>query len=293
MNKIALFILALGIIGCSNLEGQTKEQTQQIVQSKAQHKYGGWYCPDNLNGFPAVDINNWEDVPVVNGRLPSQEEARNGTSLIYIDTTEYPNAKAIDIILPKLAEYYNEFTRKKEHIIVIQAINIDSDSIVGFRFVNGGNGSARMKDVHFMSDDEIAAIPNSDFVVFKTNIQSTQENIWKVMTDTMNLNSLTASFSSNIKDENEWRDKTNVNYFYSSAGVKTSAYADLLFGNFYVQNDYVIDGNAYVEKFLLLENAEENYTELKIVCGPYSDDFKAQKGILERWAEKVKGLSEL
>jgi hypothetical protein len=61
--------------------------SQEDSESKVKdtHRYGGWYCPDNLNGFPAVDIQDWDAVPVINDRLPTREEAQNGTSLMYID----------------------------------------------------------------------------------------------------------------------------------------------------------------------------------------------------------------
>ena len=67
------------------------------IKKQEPHKYGGWYCPDNLNGFPAVDISNWESVPVVNGRMATKEETHNGISLIFVDDLKYPNAKALDI----------------------------------------------------------------------------------------------------------------------------------------------------------------------------------------------------
>ena len=110
-----------------------------------QHRYGGYYCPDNLGGFPAVDINNWENVPVVNGRMATEEETQNGTSLIYVDLEKYPNAKPLDIKMPKLARYFNRNSGKEEIIIVIQALNVSNDSVVGFRYLNGGNGSAYLK----------------------------------------------------------------------------------------------------------------------------------------------------
>ena len=47
-----------------------------------------------------------------------------------------------------------------------------------------------------------------------------------------------------------------------------------------------------MEKFLLLRDEETNQTELKIVCGPFKDDFETQQFVLHQWAEKVKELSE-
>ena len=55
-------------------EGKSVEKATIVKQEP--HKYGGWYCPDNLNGFPAVNISNWKYVTVVNGRLPTKEETQ-------------------------------------------------------------------------------------------------------------------------------------------------------------------------------------------------------------------------
>ena len=80
------------------------DQKEGIVQTvpTQPHNYGGWYCPDNLTNFPAVDIGNWKNVPVVNNRMATEEEAQNGTSLIFVDAEKYPNAKALDINYAKI-----------------------------------------------------------------------------------------------------------------------------------------------------------------------------------------------
>ena len=70
----------------------------------------------------------------------------------------------------------------------------------------------------------------------------------------------------------------------------TSAYANELFGNYYVQNDY--DSLSFTEKFLVFENEETKSTQLEIVCGPFIDDYETQKQLLKNWAQKVKELSE-
>jgi len=66
--------------------------------------------------------------------------------------------------MPKLVRYYNEYSKREDLIIVIQAINVENDSIVGFRYLNGGNGSARLNEVRFLADNEIEMIPASRFV---------------------------------------------------------------------------------------------------------------------------------
>ena len=117
--------------------------------------YSGWYCPDNVRGFPPVDIKSWFKVPVVNGRLPTYEETQNGTSLIYYDITKTPDAKAYSMILPKLASFFCYDTKKTETVIVIQIVQTATDTVAGYRFVTGGNGTSNFRDLHFFTDEEI------------------------------------------------------------------------------------------------------------------------------------------
>ena len=278
------------LMSCS--QNSKVEKTIEKVNTKKQepHNYGGYYCPDNLNGFPAVDINNWENVPVVNGRMATKEETQNGTSLIFVDANKYPDAKPLDIKMPKLASFYNKYSERKDLIIVIQAINVNNDSIVGFRYLNGGNGSARLNEVRFLSDNEIEMIPESRFVSFNININASQDVIWEVLTNPENTIPLQSIFDKDNTLKTDWRKSSNVNYHYPNTGNLTSSYADILFGSFYIQNDY--DNAHYNEKFLLLENQLTHITELKIVCGPYDTDFESQKLILTNWAQKVKEMSE-
>jgi hypothetical protein len=48
----------------------------------------------------------------------------------------------------------------------------------------------------------------------------------------------------------------------------------------------------YTEKFLLIVDKVGHQTELKIVCGPYGDDYEKQKSIILAWSKKLKDLSE-
>jgi hypothetical protein len=270
---------------------ETQINKEQQVEKKY-HNYGGWYCPDNLNGFPAVNIENWNTVTVVKNRLPNQEETRNGASLIYVDTLEYPNAKPLDIELPKLARFYNESSKKEELVIVIQAINVLDDSIVGFRYLNGGNGSAWLNEVTFLNEADINKLTPAKFVTLSISIDATQDSIWKVLTKPEYYKTLQPIFDQDNKLTNLLTRTSSINFKYPEAGILTAEYADDLFGNKYAQIDYELDDYQYVEKFLLLENPKTKTTELKIICGPYQSDYKTQKIIIDTWAKKVKELSE-
>lgn len=136
--SICLVVAAILFASCMEHESSmdviaettATSQPEETVKSEP-HRYGGWYCPDNLNGFPPVDINNWKNVPVVNGRLPTKEETQNGTSLIFVDMEKYPEAKPLDMKMPQLARFYNHNVQREDIVIIIQVINVSNDSVVG------------------------------------------------------------------------------------------------------------------------------------------------------------------
>ncbi|MDO8999177.1 MAG: hypothetical protein Q7W45_05385 [Bacteroidota bacterium] len=116
-----------------------------------------WDCPDNID-FPAIDIKSWNQVPIVNGRLPTYEETQNGTALLYIDKNVNPDlqeAKPYDMMLPKLAYFTNPRTKKEEIVIVIQIVEFTNFIWVGFRYLTGGNGASKFKEFRFLSDSEV------------------------------------------------------------------------------------------------------------------------------------------
>ena len=291
-------VCATALISCSesNVQAVNKEEAPAIQKentaTQEQHRYGGYYCPDNLGGFPAMDIANWKSVPVVNGRMPTREETQNGTSLIFVDQEKFPNAKPLDMEMPKLARFFNRNSGKEEIIIVIQALNVSNDSVVGFRYLNGGNGSAYMNQVRFLSDEEIESISSSRFVSLNINIDATKAAVWDVLTKPESYEALKAIFDKENTLWDGWNKSSKVNFKYLERGTSTSEYAGELYGNMYIQIDSERGDDQYVEKFFVSENEETKTAELVIACGPYGDDFERQEAILNKWAQKVKELSE-
>lgn len=172
----------------NTVELNTKEVSSMMIEApikpanKKQHPYGAWSCPDNLRGFPPVNVQELDKVKVVANRLPTKEETQSGTSLIFIDEEKYPNAKPFDIGLPRIARHYSQYTKKNELVVVIQAIIIDKDTIVGFRYLNGGNGSAWYKEVSFVPENEISELGATPFVSLKKEINASSEKIWNTIT---------------------------------------------------------------------------------------------------------------
>ena len=149
---LSFSILALLLSTCDEAPKET--WGSPIMYSKG---FIGWDCPDNLK-FPRVDLKDWYKVPVVNGRLPTLEETQNGTSLLFINIEMKPDIKDVQpfkMTLPKLAYFNNPTTHKKELVIVIQLVQFSDYVWAGLRYVSGGNASAIMSDLHFLTDDEI------------------------------------------------------------------------------------------------------------------------------------------
>ena len=290
MKNLMCLSLCLYLFGCIDAHTPTEEKEKK--EKKKPHSYGGWYCPDNLNGFPPVDIKDWQSVPVIEGRLPTKEEVKTEASLIYVDKEKHPNAKAFDMALPQLALYNNEYSKTEEYIIIIQAVEVEEDTIVGFRYLNGGNGSAYLSEVNILSDDVPTEMTSAKFIKENIQIKATQDEIWKVITSEQFTGELQPVFDINNALSTTWKENSNINFNYVSPLNLRSSFANKLFGCWYVQNDYWVNEMAYVEKVLLLENKEQNYTELKVVMGPLSSDFENQSTIIKNWVEKVKALSE-
>lgn len=294
--KVFIAVVLISFSSCSQnstittTNDSTNETAIKSTVQPEPHSYGGWYCPDNLFGFPPVNSSDWKNVPVINGRLATKEETQTEAALIFVDTEKYPEAKPLDMMMPKLATLFNYSTNREEYIVLIQALNIDHDSIVGFRYLNGGNGSARLSEVKLISDSEISAMQNSKFVTLNVDITVEAEKVWEVLTKSDFSTELQSIFDSKNSFPKEWKEKSNVNFKYANAGLLMAEFADVLYGSYYIQNDYSYLN--YSEKFFLSEDQESKHTELKIVCGPFGDDFEVQKTILTEWANKVKVLSE-
>ena len=114
-------------------------------------------CPDALD-FPAVDIKNWDKIPVVNGRLPTYEETHNGISVHHYGGETNKAVKVYDMTLPRLARIYSDRTKLFETVVVIQIVQTAKDTVVGYRYLTGGCGGSLFKNFHFLTVSEIQKV---------------------------------------------------------------------------------------------------------------------------------------
>ena len=253
------------------------------------HAYGGWYCPDNLGGFPPMNVQMLDKLEVVEGRLPTREETRNGRSLMYIDTSKSPDAMAPAIDLPRLACYFNDYSDKKELVIIIQAVTAGPDTVVGFRYVDGGNGSSWYDEVTFLTDEEVVDVGATPFVFFTAEIDAPKEKVWEAVTKTSYARQLGERFDQQAFFASPWQANSRVRLDYETIGEKATGSASLHFGNIYMQIHYTYRDKDYVEKLLILDSGRG--AKLQFVSGPYGADYMDYERTWNIWLEDVKRMS--
>lgn len=288
--------LTFVLYSCQNsanaqLETAGKNPANNTVVKEEPHQYGGWYCPDNF-GFVPVDIQKLDKVPAIADRLPTKQELENHMSLIDVDVTKHPDARAFKMDLPRVASVYNHNIGKKELVIVIQAIVVQTDTVVGYRFVNGGNGSDRINKVTFLTKDEVANMGSQPFYYSQTVLKASPKDIWNAMRKTDYFVRLGNKFNKQQFFTSEWNPKAEASLKNETKGEKAAGYVGMVFGNYYLHIDYDRDGLHYSEKILMLENAEDHTTKFFYASGPYPKDFEKRKGELDNWVEGVKKAAE-
>ncbi|MBK8368609.1 MAG: hypothetical protein IPL10_14705 [Bacteroidetes bacterium] len=158
----SIVLLIVVIQPYNNIHNEKPNTTYKLNPDRDKNNW--WHCPDNYKGFPALSIKNWNKAPALNRRLPTFKEAGDGTSLIYYEPNVYPDAKAYDMDLPRLASFANPYTNKVDTVIVIQVVQTDLDTIVGYRYLTGGNGTYNFKSFHFLTDEEVKKAVEKNFI---------------------------------------------------------------------------------------------------------------------------------
>lgn len=294
-STLIFFLVSLGACAQTDkpvVKNQSIDTPMLDVSIQAEpHPYGGWYCPDNF-GFVPVNIQNLKEVPAISNRLPTELELKDHMSLINVDTKKHPDARALNMKLPRVARIYDAYKDMNELVIVIQAIVVQKDTVVGFRFPNGGNGSARIQDVTFLSENEVAAMGSQPFFYSNLVLNASMAEIWNAMRKTDYFNQLGQKFNEKEFFSSEYSSESKVEFKLDKNGEKAIGFVGLTFGNYYLQIDYEKDGFHYSEKMLMIENQADKTTAFYFACGPFPNDFDKQQLNWSRWVEGIKKASE-
>jgi len=289
-------LLIFASCNAQEVEKEVVQTAQEVQDAKTStntepHQYGGWYCPDNF-GFVPVDIQKLHEVPAIANRLPTEEELKANKSLIAVDAEKYPDARALKMELPRVASIFDGQKGIDELIIVIQAIVIQEDTIVGYRFPNGGNGSAWMSDVTFLSENEVAGMGAQPFFYSKSVVNASAGDIWNAASKTEYFKQLGDKFNQKKFFTSKWNPESDARLDFAGKGEEANGYVGMVFGNYYLHIDYIRDGFHYSEKLLMVENQEDKTTEFFFASGPYPKDFEKQQSKLESWVKAIKKSSE-
>lgn len=258
---------------------------------RQQHEYGGWYCPDNLKGFPPIDIQDLDQIQVVTDRLPTKEETQDGRALMYIDPILHPSARPLDLGLPRLARTYSRTSDDQELIIIIQAAIIGVDTIVGYRYPTGGNGSGWYDEVILLTDAEIKAIGATPYAFVDIPITASKEDVWDAITMTEYASELGDAFDKGELFATSWEDGKVTNLEYDHNGEQARGSIRGMWGAIYMDIQYKRSGYQGVEKLVLMPGQEKSST-LQFVAGPYPADLSIQQERWSAWAAEVKRMSE-
>lgn len=87
-----------------------------------------------------IDILKWNQTPFLSGRVATEEDVKKGVAVFYIRETD--DLKPIDITLPVCAILIDQEENTETPVIIIQAEYSQGQEIIGYRFIDGGNGIA-------------------------------------------------------------------------------------------------------------------------------------------------------
>lgn len=142
MKKIIQIVLAIFLLlGCQN-----KKKNEDNVEKEAMEKAP----PD----FGPIELSDWESTPHVKGTLASQLDIDEGRAVFLIDP-EGGEHKPLEIEIPSLAHITDEESNKQIKVVVIQGEKIGESSIVGIRYLSGGDGVCMLEELDFIDNEKI------------------------------------------------------------------------------------------------------------------------------------------
>lgn len=252
------------------------------------HQYGGWYCPDNM-GFEPMDVADLSSIKVITDRMPTKEETQNGTALMYLPKDKFPDARPLEIDLPALAYVKSSNTGMDELAIVIQAFIAGTDTIIGYRFPSGGNGSAWYGEATFLTADEASDLGSMPYCFEEVLVSATKSEIWDALTKTDFAKDLGKKFNEKALYKSEWSNEFNVDLEFKSDNEYAKGRVSAMWGMLYLQIDYYKNGLHSTQKMLVYEDQFTMKTRIIFVTGPFIENAETQN---EKWADWLRKLKD-
>jgi hypothetical protein len=99
--------------------------------------------------FGPIDLNNWNKIPFLKGRVANDEDIKFGRAIFMVEGDEH---EPIHIEIPALAFQTDEETGERRKVVMIQAERVGTDEVVGIRYIDGGDGVCMRFELDFISD---------------------------------------------------------------------------------------------------------------------------------------------
>lgn len=116
--------------------------------------------PDKESVWAAIDLKNWQSVPVLVGRVAEETDVKEGRATFYLqDAAEF--AKPKSLFLPRCAWLSSE-SADAIPVVVVQAEETEQKTYLGFRDLLGGNGVCTLDEVEFVDAPDARFFQVSD-----------------------------------------------------------------------------------------------------------------------------------
>jgi hypothetical protein len=101
-----------------------------------------------------IEPSAWDSVPVTRGRLATEADVRAGCAVFCLAGAEEPDAAPLDVLVPALAVLRDEQAQSGVIVVAIQAERSFEKQLVGYRFLNGGNGICTLGELEWIDTSD-------------------------------------------------------------------------------------------------------------------------------------------
>ena len=96
-----------------------------------------------MNMSHSIDINNWESLPHISGRVATEEDVNKGDAVFYIPEGSF----ALDAQLPTCVIQIHEESNESTPAIVVQAEQAGEQVYLGLLYLDGSHGLCGLEEV--------------------------------------------------------------------------------------------------------------------------------------------------
>ena len=105
---------------------------------------------DQINDlWGPLDITNWSETPCIRDRIATKDDVDAGLAVFYINNPS--QMKPLEVSLPACAIHMDDDTKRETPVVMIQAEKFQGQKLIGYRFLDGGNGIGLLSEFTILS----------------------------------------------------------------------------------------------------------------------------------------------